>query len=94
MVFPIDQERPRLIPVTLRGTELANGAVDWVPRLHGLVGQEHEVSSMIITKGVGGKSSWRIKWQITDMSSLAGETLRFPLHIFFRTHFLTDGSRT
>ncbi|KAG9087539.1 hypothetical protein FRC07_012793, partial [Ceratobasidium sp. 392] len=76
MVFPVDQERPRMIPVTLRGTEQANGVMDWVPKLNGIVGHEQEVTSMIITKGVGG------------------ETLRFPLHVFFRTHFLTDGSRT
>lgn len=55
MLFPFDQDRPRLIPVTLRGTEQANGAMDWVPLLHGVVGQPHEISSMIITKGVGGK---------------------------------------
>ncbi|CAE6381670.1 unnamed protein product, partial [Rhizoctonia solani] len=76
MMFPVDGERPKLVPVTLRGHELPNGSVDWSPRLQNIVGHESEVSSMIITKGVGG------------------ETLRFPLHIFFRTHFLTDGSRT
>ncbi|KAF8603835.1 hypothetical protein BDV93DRAFT_544462 [Ceratobasidium sp. AG-I] len=76
MLFPIDQERPRLVPVTLRGAEQGDGSVDWTPRLSSLVGHESEVTSMIITKGVGG------------------ETLRFPLHLFFRTHFLTDGSRT
>ncbi|QRV74225.1 hypothetical protein RhiJN_02239 [Ceratobasidium sp. AG-Ba] len=73
MVFPVNQDRPKMVPVTLRGTEQPNGAMDWVPKLHELVGHEHEISSMVITKG---------------------ETLRFPLHIFFRTHFLTDGSRT
>ncbi|CEL61689.1 hypothetical protein RSOLAG1IB_04439 [Rhizoctonia solani AG-1 IB] len=76
MMFPVDGERPKLVPVTLRGHELPNGTVDWSPRLQSVVGHESEVSSMIITKGIGG------------------ETLRFPLHIFFRTHFLTDGSRT
>ncbi|KAF8748356.1 MYND finger [Rhizoctonia solani] len=76
MMFPVDGERPKLVPITLRGHELSNGSVEWTPRLQNIVGHESEVSSMIITKGVGG------------------ETLRFPLHIFFRTHFLTDGSRT
>lgn len=44
-----------MVPVTLRGTEQANGAMDWVPKLQGIVGQESEVSSMVITKGVGGE---------------------------------------
>jgi hypothetical protein len=55
MVFPYDHERPKMVPVTLRGTEQANGVVDWVPKLQGIVGQENDVSSMIITKGVGGE---------------------------------------
>lgn len=44
-----------MVPVTLRGTEQANGAIDWVPKLQGIVGQENDVSSMVITKGVGGE---------------------------------------
>lgn len=56
MLFSIDQERPRLVPVTLRGAEQPDGSVDWTPRLQSLVGHESEVSSMIITKGVGGSS--------------------------------------
>lgn len=55
MIFPVDQDRPQLVPVTLRGTEISGGSMDWIPRLHGLVGPENHVSSMVITKGVGGK---------------------------------------
>lgn len=54
MLFSVEQERPRLVPVTLRGAEHGDGSVDWTPRLQNLVGHESEVSSMIITKGVGG----------------------------------------
>jgi hypothetical protein len=75
MLFPIDGERPKLIPVNLRGMVHEGGVVDWQPVLDAVLGPDAQVASMIISTGVGG------------------EALRFPLQVFFRSNFLSDGSR-
>ncbi|GAB1518388.1 DNA-directed RNA polymerase III complex subunit Rpc25 [Rhizoctonia solani] len=55
MVFPVDGERPKLIPVNLLGMVHEGGVVDWQPVLAPILGADAEIASMIISTGVGGE---------------------------------------
>jgi hypothetical protein len=93
MVFPVDAERPKLIPVNLTGMVHEGGIVDWQPVLAPILGADAEIASMIISTGVGGEYTYYgVPESLTDFTP-TGEPLRFPLQVFFRSNFLADGSR-
>jgi hypothetical protein len=54
LLFPADEERPRLIKVDCLAHTQSTGPCIWTPLAHPHIGGASEPASMVITNGVGG----------------------------------------